>query len=117
VAVERAGRVGVRGEVAGLGADLVVVRLPRLVVSQARDKAAFIASGLPKPPGGKVYQLWFNDEGTMRDAGLLDPSATSDSVLMAGSVGAASGMGITLEPAGGSPQPTSDPLALMNFPT
>ncbi|MEV8402229.1 anti-sigma factor [Streptomyces niveus] len=88
-----------------------------VVVSQARDKAAFIASGLPKPPGGKVYQLWFNDDGTMRDAGLLDPSATSDSVLMAGSVGAASGMGITLEPAGGSPQPTSDPLALMNFPT
>lgn len=88
-----------------------------VVVSQARDKAAFIASGMPKPPSGKVYQLWFNDDGTMRDAGLLDPSATSDSVLMAGSVGAASGMGITLEPAGGSPQPTSDPLALMNFPT
>ncbi|EST20495.1 anti-sigma factor [Streptomyces niveus] len=88
-----------------------------VVVSRARDKAAFIASGLPKPPGGKVYQLWFNDDGTMRDAGLLDPSATSDPVLMAGSVGEASGMGITLEPAGGSPQPTSDPLALMNFPT
>ena len=88
-----------------------------VVVSKARDKAAFIATGLPKPPGGKVYQLWFNDDGTMRDAGLLDPSVTSDSVLMAGAVGEASGMGITVEPAGGSPQPTSDPLALMNFPT
>ncbi|WP_405619909.1 anti-sigma factor domain-containing protein [Streptomyces sp. NBC_01508] len=88
-----------------------------VVVSRDRDKAAFIASGMPKPPSGKVYQLWFNDDGTMRDAGLMDPSATSDSVLMAGSVGAASGMGITVEPAGGSAQPTSDPLALMNFPT
>ncbi|AQU69538.1 anti-sigma factor domain-containing protein [Streptomyces niveus] len=88
-----------------------------VVVSRAQDKAAFIASGMPKPPGGKVYQLWFNDDGTMRDAGLMDPSATSGSVLMAGSVGAASGMGITVEPAGGSPQPTSDPVALMNFPT
>ncbi|QHY94590.1 Anti-sigma-K factor RskA [Streptomyces sp. S4.7] len=87
-----------------------------VVVSRARDKAAFIASGMPKPPGGKVYQLWFNDDGAMRDAGLMDPSATSGSVLMAGSVGAASGMGITVEPAGGSPQPTSDPVALMNFP-
>ncbi|MFC8827882.1 anti-sigma factor domain-containing protein [Streptomyces sp. NPDC057137] len=88
-----------------------------VVVSRAQDKAAFIASGMAKPPSGKVYQLWFNDDGTMRDAGLMDPSATSDSVLMAGSVGAASGMGITVEPAGGSPQPTSDPVALMNFPT
>ncbi|MFD3918284.1 anti-sigma factor domain-containing protein [Streptomyces sp. NPDC058595] len=88
-----------------------------VVVSRARDKAAFIASGMPKPPGGKVYQLWFNDEGTMRDAGLMDPSSSSDSVLMAGSVGEASGMGITVEPAGGSPEPTSDPVALMNFPS
>lgn len=88
-----------------------------VVVSRGQDKAAFIASGMAKPPSGKVYQLWFNDDGTMRDAGLMDPSATSDSVLMAGSVGAASGMGITVEPAGGSPQPTSDPVALMNFPT
>ncbi|MET9558055.1 anti-sigma factor [Streptomyces sp. NPDC006645] len=88
-----------------------------VVVSRAEDKAAFIASGMPKPPSGKVYQLWFNNAGTMRDAGLMDPSATSDPVLMAGSVGAASGMGITLEPAGGSPRPTSDPLALMTFPT
>ncbi|MEU3187799.1 hypothetical protein ABZ707_26900 [Streptomyces sp. NPDC006923] len=49
--------------------------------------------------------------------GLPDSTAGSDAVLMAGSVGAASGMGITLEPAGGSSRPASDPLALMRFPT
>lgn len=52
----------------------------------------------------------------MRDAGLMDSVTGSDAVLMAGPVGAASGMGITVEPAGGSAQPTSAPLALMNFP-
>ncbi|MFF2064896.1 anti-sigma factor domain-containing protein [Streptomyces sp. NPDC058200] len=88
-----------------------------VVVSRDRDKAAFIASGMPKPPSGKVYQLWYNDGGKMRAAGLMDPVNGSDAVLMAGPVGAASGMGITVEPAGGSAQPTSDPLALMNFPT
>ncbi|MFD5783482.1 anti-sigma factor domain-containing protein [Streptomyces sp. NPDC058220] len=88
-----------------------------VVVSRDRDKAAFIASGMPKPPSGKVYQLWYNDGGKMRAAGLMDPANGSDAVLMAGPVGAASGMGITVEPAGGSAQPTSDPLALMNFPT
>lgn len=87
-----------------------------VVVSRNQDKAAFVAAGLPEPPNGKVYELWFNDGGKMRAAGLLSPSAGSDAVLLSGTVGEASGMGITVEPAGGSDQPTSDPLALMNFP-
>ena len=87
-----------------------------VVVSERRDKAAFLASGLPAAPSGKVYQLWFNDRGTMRSAGLLDGSSGTTSMLMEGQVGRATGMGITVEPAGGSKQPTSDPLALMEFP-
>ncbi|HET6856684.1 MAG TPA: anti-sigma factor [Streptomyces sp.] len=87
-----------------------------VVVSRDRNKAAFLASGMPKPPSGKVYQLWFNDKGTMRSAGLMDLASTSGGVLMDGPVDAASGMGITVEPTGGSAEPTSDPLALMNFP-
>lgn len=88
-----------------------------VVVSRDRNKAAFLTSGLPKPPQGKVYQLWFSDDGTMRSAGLMDPAATNSAVLMDGPVNAASGMGITVEPAGGSRRPTSDPLALVNLPT
>ncbi|MFF3247768.1 anti-sigma factor domain-containing protein [Streptomyces sp. NPDC002870] len=88
-----------------------------VVVSHSRNKAAFLTSGLPKPPQGKVYQLWFEDGGKMRPAGLMDPAVTDNAVLMDGPVGAASGMGLTVEPAGGSPEPTTDPLALMRFPT
>ncbi|MEE1800096.1 MULTISPECIES: anti-sigma factor [unclassified Streptomyces] len=87
-----------------------------VIVSRARDRAAFVATGMPKPPSGKVYELWYNDGGTMRAAGLLNPATGSASVLMDGPVDGASGMGITVEPAGGSEQPTSTPLALMNFP-
>ncbi|MGW0546806.1 anti-sigma factor [Streptomyces altiplanensis] len=90
-----------------------------VVVSRERDKAVFLASGMPEPPRGKVYQLWF-DDGAMRSAGLMDRSALSGSataVLMDGPVGTARGMGITVEPAGGSAQPTTAPLALMNFRT
>ncbi|MFF0743613.1 anti-sigma factor domain-containing protein [Streptomyces sp. NPDC004111] len=87
-----------------------------VVLSRRLNRAAFVASGLPQPPAGKVYQLWFNDGGTMRAAGLLNPAARADSVLMDGQVGTASGMGITVEPAGGSPAPTTDPVALMEFP-
>jgi anti-sigma-K factor RskA len=87
-----------------------------VVVSRSRDRAAFVASGMPQPPSGKVYQLWFNDDGTMRPAGLMDPGARTDAVLLEGPLGKASGMGITVEPAGGSAAPTSAPLAVMDFP-
>lgn len=87
-----------------------------VVVSRGHDMAAFIASGLPEAPAGKVYQLWYEDGGKMRAAGLLAPRNGSDAVLMAGPVAKASGMGITVEPAGGSRQPTTDPLALLRFP-
>ncbi|MFF3763223.1 anti-sigma factor domain-containing protein [Streptomyces sp. NPDC001922] len=86
-----------------------------VVVSRSQNKAAFLASGLPPLPSGKVYQLWFADGGKMRSAGLVEASA-QPAMLMRGPVGDASGMGITVEPAGGSEQPTTDPLALMEFP-
>ncbi|GGT50806.1 hypothetical protein GCM10010271_63790 [Streptomyces kurssanovii] len=87
-----------------------------VVVSRTLDKAAFLASGLPNPPEGKVYQLWFADGGSMRSAGLMDVSGTTGAAVMEGPLDGASGIGITVEPAGGSAQPTSDPLALMTLP-
>ncbi|MFI7382195.1 anti-sigma factor domain-containing protein [Streptomyces sp. NPDC049813] len=87
-----------------------------VVVSQSTGKAVFIASRMTAPPQGKVYQLWFADGGRMRPAGLMDASRTNQSVLMDGSLGRATGVGITLEPAGGSQQPTSPPLATMALP-
>ncbi|MFD3376747.1 MULTISPECIES: anti-sigma factor [unclassified Streptomyces] len=87
-----------------------------VTVSDRQDKAVFAVSGMADPPRGKVYQLWFDDDGTMRSAGLMDPGRSDQSVLMRGALDGASGMGITIEPTGGSEQPTSTPLALMNFP-
>ncbi|MGW0221943.1 anti-sigma factor [Streptomyces tendae] len=87
-----------------------------LVVSKRQDRAVFLASGMAEPPSGKVYQLWFDDHGTMRPAGLMDPGSTSQAVLMEGALDGAAGVGITVEPAGGSKQPTSDPVALLSMP-
>ncbi|MER5963374.1 anti-sigma factor [Streptomyces sp. NPDC002057] len=87
-----------------------------VVVSASLDRAVFAASGMAPPPAGKVYQLWYDDHGTMRPAGLMDPGATAEATLLQGPVDGASGMGVTVEPAGGSPQPTSDPVAVLAFP-
>ena len=87
-----------------------------VVVSRGQDRAVFVVSGMARPADGKVYQLWFDDGGTMRSAGLMDPSRSDQAVLLRGGVDGASGMGVTLEPDGGSQQPTSAPLALLAFP-
>ncbi len=86
-----------------------------VVVSRDQDRAAFVASRLPQAPEGKTYQLWYADHGTMRSAGLMDASS-EDAWLLEGPLGDASGMGITVEPSGGSTKPTSEPVVLVNFP-
>ncbi|MER6450403.1 anti-sigma factor [Streptomyces venezuelae] len=88
-----------------------------VVVSASRNQAVFAASGMPAPPSGKVYQLWYDDGGgRMRSAGLMDTGTPATATLLDGPVNAASGMGVTVEPAGGSPLPTSAPVALLAFP-
>ncbi|MEV0126634.1 anti-sigma factor [Streptomyces sp. NPDC050703] len=87
-----------------------------VVVAESRDRAAFVATGMAKPPAGKVYQLWFSDDGVMRPAGLMDPGRSTQTVLMEGPLDGAAGMGITVEPAGGSARPTTSPVAVVDFP-
>ncbi|MFE7174549.1 anti-sigma factor domain-containing protein [Streptomyces sp. NPDC057616] len=87
-----------------------------VVVSHALDRAVFLASDMAAPPPGKVYQLWFDDAGRMRDAGLMDPHLSTQAVVLRGAVDGASGVGVTVEPAGGSGEPTSKPVALLPFP-
>ncbi|MFE7354933.1 anti-sigma factor domain-containing protein [Streptomyces sp. NPDC057543] len=90
-----------------------------VVVSKRENRAVLLASGMREPPIGTVYQLWFEDYGTMRSAGLMRTVNTptpQHAMLLDGPVGRASGIGITVEPAGGSARPTSAPLALLPIP-
>ncbi|MFD5464997.1 anti-sigma factor domain-containing protein [Kitasatospora sp. NPDC127059] len=84
-----------------------------VVWSHSRGQAGFLASGMPAPAAGTTYELWFNDAGTMRPAGLLP---TGDGVLLlTGALDGASGIGVTVEPAGGSAHPTTAPVMLLHF--
>ena len=72
---------------------------------------AFLATGLPPPPEGETYQLWFvTPEADPVAAALLLPeaggSATATLQIPEGVTPAA--MAVTIEPAGGAPQPTGD---------
>ncbi len=72
---------------------------------------AFLATGLPPPPEGQTYQLWFvTPEAAPIPAALLLPEAGGDATvtlqLPEGVTPAA--MAVTIEPAGGASQPTGD---------
>ena len=83
-----------------------------VVASQQLGQAAFIYHGLPALPGSKVYELWYSKDGVMVPAGLVDPSQPDGAKILTGSPGGAAGVGVTVEPAGGSPKPTTPPILL-----
>ncbi|MER7760515.1 anti-sigma factor [Streptomyces sp. NPDC097619] len=84
-----------------------------VVASARQDTAVFTASGLPAPGAGKTYQLWLDHAGRMVPAGLIGQDGT---VLLEGRTTGAEAVGLTLEPAAGSPAPTTEPLLLMRMP-
>ncbi|MFI0961115.1 anti-sigma factor domain-containing protein [Streptomyces sp. NPDC021080] len=93
------------------GADISVVS------SRSQGRAAFIASDLPRLENDQVYELWYAAKsGDLRPAGLLPGSGGGHAQLLHGSLGDVSAVGITAEPAGGSRQPTSEPLGIVTVP-
>lgn len=80
-----------------------------VVTAYSIDRSVVLTEDLADPPEGQDYQLWFvGGDGAAVSAGLLPRD--DDQLLLEGDPGEAVAVGITLEPAGGSEQPTSDPL-------
>lgn len=84
-----------------------------------KNGMVFTAEGLPALPAGRIYQLWVIVGGKPVSAGLLSPDAngrvvavtpTPDIPAMPGIVA------VTLEPAGGLPQPSTTPILVGTAP-
>jgi anti-sigma-K factor RskA len=74
-------------------------------------KALFYASRLPVPPAGKTYQLWIIAENKPFDAGTFSVNEAGNGFLRIDSLAnpeKAQKFAVTLEPAGGVPQPTGE---------
>ena len=89
------------------GAKATVVR------SAKEHRAVIVTEDMPPPPDGKVYQLWYQSPSRhMTSAGLMPDGA--DTAILEGNANDAVGAGMSLEPAGGSDQPT-EVVALFDF--
>ncbi|WP_184584161.1 anti-sigma factor [Lipingzhangella halophila] len=71
-------------------------------------------SGLD-PLSKQDYQLWLAEpDGSVRSAGLLQVAPDGEvRPLLAADIGNTEGIAVTVEPEGGSAQPTSDPMMQM----
>jgi anti-sigma-K factor RskA len=85
------------------------------VMSLREHEAVVTAAGIPVPPGTRVYQLWvMTSSGAARSVGLLTiTSAGSTTPVLAAGVLPGDRLGITVEPAGGTRQPTTTPVVVM----
>ena len=68
---------------------------------------------LPVPPAGKQYQLWALQNGNPIDAGMINLGSGQMSLQQMKEISAAQAFAVTLEPAGGSVNPTLEQLYVM----
>ena len=69
-----------------------------------------VVAGLQEAPDNHTYQLWFMDGTTPVSAGVFDVSDGLAIVEADRSVEGFDGAAVTIEPAGGSTEPTSTPI-------
>ena len=88
-----------------------------VVVAGSQRKLIFTAAGLPQLSAAKVYQLWLIGPPGTRSAGLLPPAAGGRTApVLAAGWQAGDRVGVTVEPAGGTAQPTTTPILVMSVP-
>jgi anti-sigma-K factor RskA len=87
-----------------------------VVLAADRHELAVVTTGLPALSAGKVYQLWLIGK-TITSAGLL-PAAKAGQTPAVLATGLVKGdaLGLTVEPAGGSAQPTTKPILALPLP-
>ncbi len=81
-----------------------------LVWSLALGKSVIVVDGLPAAPSGKAYQLWYIRGGQATSAGLIAPHANGAWQILEGTMRSGDTVGMTVEPNGGSKQPTTKPV-------
>ena len=79
-------------------------------VVPGEEGAVFVATGLDELPDDRSYQLWFLEDGSMVSAGVFEVSDGVALLRTSRSTGGVEGAAVTVEPSGGSREPTTDPV-------
>lgn len=99
------------------GTDMEPQAQGQLIANPTSQSAVLVVTGLPPLEAGKTYQVWLIG-GAPVSAGLLTVDANGQGVLIITSqesIGSFKSLGISVEPEGGSPQPTGDIVVLSDL--
>jgi len=93
--------LGGAGAEQGVRAELITLK---------GDRAVLVAENMPSAPEGKTYQIWVIKGDTPQPSGLFEPRGDSVAAVLENPVEGADVVAVTVEPEGGSKEPTTDPM-------
>ncbi len=82
------------------------------VMASTRDGSVFVAVDLGEAPEGRDYQLWVMRDGVPVPAETFDASGSVVVVESEKRLERFEGAAVTVEPEGGSKQPTTEPVLI-----
>jgi anti-sigma-K factor RskA len=74
------------------------------------ERVVLVGDGVGVPPEGRAYQLWFIGEDGPRPSVMLSPAGDGRFWADATGIEPGEAVGVTVEPAEGSQQPTTEPV-------
>ena len=89
------------GAVHGAQAELMILH---------NDRAVLIAEDMPPVPEEKTFQIWVIEGKVPKPSGLFEPKNEWVAVIVENPLDEADAIAVSVEPDGGSPEPTTDPM-------
>jgi anti-sigma-K factor RskA len=82
------------------------------VASMEENEIVLVARNMPSVPDDRTCQIWVIKGDVPKPSGLFQPDGNGTATPITNSITNADVIAVTVEPAGGSEQPTSDPVLL-----
>jgi anti-sigma-K factor RskA len=87
-----------------------------VVFSREKNAGVLVMNNVAPPAPGTVYQMWLIGDKGPESAGTMDAKAVAPSTTaVLPNLGDSQTLAFTVEPPGGSPQPTSQPFAKLSL--
>jgi anti-sigma-K factor RskA len=80
------------------------------LVTLEGDRAVLVVENMPPVPEEKTYQIWVIENDVPKPSGLFEPRQDSVAAVVEHPLEGGDVVAVTVEPAGGSPKPTTDPM-------
>lgn len=99
-------------DVQRMGTEVEGAGTVTLVVSETLDRSALVWEKMPELPADRVYELWYITDEAM-PAGIIELESGQNFRVLDGPLPDRAKVGLTIEPEGGSEQPTTEPILVM----